>query len=153
MIYCFYDWLIFPKYQSVIIFSMKESIVKKKQCVRKNCQSCCHQWDHINSWNIPRYHWWAWLYKRRHSPEGKTQFNCMNLQVECVLSFVSNYILILLSQNSLYICTKFTFLSLERYLNFPSYFENFRSCALCNSSISWSQQKPKPTNPNSSHFQ
>lgn len=73
--------------------------------------------------------------------------------VECVLAFVSNYILILRSQNSLYICTKFTFLSLERYLNFPSYFENFRSCALCNNSISWSQQKPKPTNPNSSHFQ
>lgn len=89
----------------------------------------------------------------RYSSEGKTQFNCMNLQVECVLAFVSNYILILRSQNSLYICTKFTFLSLERYLNFPSYFENVRSCALCNNSISWSQQKPKPTNPNSSHFQ
>lgn len=134
-------------------FQWKSLLSKKKQFVRKNCQSCCLQRDHINSWNVPRYHWWAWLYKRRHSSEGKTQFNCMNLQVECVLAFVSNYILILRSQNSLYICTKFTFLSLERYLNFPSYFENFRSCALCNNSISWSQQKPKPTNPNSSHFQ
>ena len=96
-------------------YLFNERVYCQKQTVRqKELSTRCHQWDHINSWNVRRYHWWAWLYKRRHSPEGNTQFNCMNLQVECVLAFVSNYILILRSQNSLYICTKFTFLSLER---------------------------------------